>query len=43
MGYERDSSSSEEEWSGEAMVMASKFMFLSGAKAHNKNEWEQRY
>ena len=43
MGCEMDSSSSSEEWSGEAIEMASKVKFPSGAKAHDKNELEQRY
>ena len=38
-----DSSSSEEEWSGESMVVDSGVKFLAGAKAHDKNEAEQRY
>ena len=38
-----DCSSSEEEWSGESMVVDSGVKFLAGAKAHNKNEAEQRY
>ena len=43
MKREDDCSSSEEEWSGEPMVVDSGVKFLSGANAHDKNEAEQRY
>ena len=43
MKREDDCSSSEEEWSGEPMVVDSGVKYLAGANAHDKNEAEQRY
>ena len=43
MECDGDSSSSEKEWAGESMMVDSRVKFLAGAKAHDKNEAEQRY
>ena len=37
-----ESESEEDEWRGEAIEVASGVKFLSGAKAHYRNEAEQR-
>ena len=37
-----ESESKEDEWNGEVIEVASRVKFLSGAKAHQRNEADQR-